>query len=243
MDIEPRLKNGIDEKDILELQIASDSAGETGDVRDVLIIRNVQKWEIGISAKNNHHAVKHSRLSNHIDFGEQWIGIKCSSKYFDIINPIFANLAHLRKNSKAKKTWKSLGNYHKTVYLPILEAFVEELKRIYKIDPEKTARNLVEYLIGNKDYYKEIKSSGKLEIQAFNLHGTLNRAFKSIRPKIETPRIKLPTKIVKIEFKDDSDTTIIVTLDQGWILSFRIHNASSRIEPSLKFDINLISSS
>jgi len=46
---------------------------------------------------------------------------------------------------------------------------------------------------------------------------------------------------VKIGFKDDSDTTIIVTLDQGWILSFRIHNASSRIESSLKFDINLIS--
>ncbi|WP_374110347.1 HaeIII family restriction endonuclease [uncultured Streptococcus sp.] len=29
-------------------------------------------------------------------------------------------------------------------------------------------------------------------------------------------------------------------MDNGWTISFRIHNASSRIEPSLKFDIQLI---
>lgn len=29
-------------------------------------------------------------------------------------------------------------------------------------------------------------------------------------------------------------------MDKGWAISFRIHNASSRIEPSLKFDIQLV---
>lgn len=29
-------------------------------------------------------------------------------------------------------------------------------------------------------------------------------------------------------------------MDNSWQISFRIHNASSRIEPSLKFDIQLI---
>ena len=32
-----------------------------------------------------------------------------------------------------------------------------------------------------------------------------------------------------------------VSLNEGWQISFRIHNASSRVEPSLKFDINLVS--
>ncbi len=68
MDIEPRLSNGLNKNDILELEILSDHHGKSGDVRDVLAIRLLQKWEIGVSAKNNHKAVKHSRLSSNIDF-------------------------------------------------------------------------------------------------------------------------------------------------------------------------------
>jgi HaeIII restriction endonuclease len=68
LDIEPRLSNGISDKDTLQLEIVADKKGQSGDVRDVLAIRLLQKWEIGISAKNNHRAVKHSRLSNDIDF-------------------------------------------------------------------------------------------------------------------------------------------------------------------------------
>lgn len=29
-------------------------------------------------------------------------------------------------------------------------------------------------------------------------------------------------------------------LNNGWQLSFRIHNASSKVEPSLKFDVQFI---
>ena len=70
LDIEPRLSNHINQDDILELEIVADKVGQSGDVRDVLAIRSSQQWEIGISAKNNHRAVKHSRLSNDINFGE-----------------------------------------------------------------------------------------------------------------------------------------------------------------------------
>jgi hypothetical protein len=89
MDIEPRLSNDIDTKDILQLEILSDDHGKSGDVRDVLAIRLLQKWEIGVSAKNNHKAVKHSRLSHLIDFGEKWLGVKVSKEYFDTVIPIF----------------------------------------------------------------------------------------------------------------------------------------------------------
>ena len=240
IDIEPRLSNGIDENDILELEILTDDKGQAGDVRDVVIIRSIQKWEIGISAKNNHKAVKHSRLSNKIDFGEKWIGIKCSKAYFNEINPIFDYLEELRKKSNKTKTWKSLGDYHNIVYVPILEAFKKELLRIYKTNPKVVASKFIEYLIGTKDFYKVIKTKNNIEIQAYNIHGTLNLDFGNIKPKFKTPQIKLPTKILNINFKEDSNTTLIVQLNNSWSLSFRIHNASSRIEPSLKFDINLL---
>ena len=240
IDIEPRLSNGIDENDILELEILTDDKGQAGDVRDVVIIRSIQKWEIGISAKNNHKAVKHSRLSNKIDFGEKWIGIKCSKAYFNEINPIFDYLEELRKKSNKTKTWKSLGDYHNIIYVPILEAFKKELLRIYKTNPKVVASKFIEYLIGTKDFYKVIKTKNNIEIQAYNIHGTLNLDFGNIKPKFKTPQIKLPTKILNINFKEDSNTTLIVQLNNSWSLSFRIHNASSRIEPSLKFDINLL---
>jgi len=241
MDIEPRLSNDIGKDDILQLEILSDNFGKEGDVRDVLAIRLLQKWEIGVSAKNNHKAVKHSRLSSNIDFGEKWLGTKVSKEYFDIVTPIFKNLEKIRKESNATKKWNEIGDYHSSVYVPVLNAFVRELKALYEKD-DTVASKLVSYLIGNKDFYKVIKSKNSVEIQAYNMNGTLNLPFKDIEPKYKTPKVPLPTKIISIDFKEGSKTTIIVTMDNDWILSFRIHNASSRVESSLKFDINLLKS-
>lgn len=242
IDIEPRLSNELTSTDVLQLEIVSDSQGEIGDVRDVLAIRLEQKWEIGISAKNNHHAVKHSRLSDKIDFGKKWIGINCSEEYFDAITPIFSELRRLKQESNSTKKWNTLGNYHTSIYLPILESFKAELLKIYSTNNSTVASTLIEYLIGNKDFYKVIKGNNSVEIVAYNLRGTLNLPFKTVEPKFTTPQVELPTKILDISFKENSDTTIIVTLNKNWKLSFRIHNASSRIEPSLKFDINLLES-
>ena len=242
MDIEPRLSNDIGKTDILQLEILSDNFGKSGDVRDVLAIRLLQKWEIGVSAKNNHHAVKHSRLSASIDFGEKWLGVKTSKEYFDTITPIFNNLEKIRKESGAKKKWNELGDYRSLIYVPILKAFIKELKNLYKKDSTKVASNLIAYLVGNKDFYKVIKVKNSVEIHAYNLNGTLNLPFKDIIPKYKTPKVPLPTEIIDINFKKDSNTTAIVTMNNDWSLSFRIHNASSRVESSLKFDINLLKS-
>uniref|UniRef100_UPI0023F4D489 HaeIII family restriction endonuclease n=1 Tax=Flavobacterium filum TaxID=370974 RepID=UPI0023F4D489 len=142
LDIEPRLANGINEKDILQLEIVADKAGQVGDVRDVLAIRSLQKWEIGISAKNNHRAVKHSRLSNDIDFGQKWLGFPCSAQYFNVVKPIFDNLAKLRKTSKATQKWETLGDYHTSVYVPVLDAFKKELLRLDNENSGIIAENL-----------------------------------------------------------------------------------------------------
>ena len=242
LDIEPRLANQLNEDDLLKLEIVADKKGQSGDVRDVLAIRSSQNWEIGISAKNNHRAVKHSRLSNDINFGEKWLGISSSAEYFTAIKPIFDELDQLRTNSKATKKWSSLEDYHTTVYVPVLTAFKNESQKLDEQNPTLIASRLVEYLIGKQDFYKVIKGKNKVEIQAYNLHGTLNLPFGSVKPKAKVSKLKLPTRLIEIVFQENSKTTLLVTLNEGWQISFRIHNASSRIEPSLKFDINLISS-
>ena len=170
------------------------------------------------------------------------MGMKVSKEYFDTVTPIFDNLEKIRKDSGAKKKWSELGDYHSAIYVPILSAFIKELTNLYKKDSVSVASNLIAYLVGNKDFYKVIKRKNSVEIHAYNLNGTLNLPFKNILPKYKTPKVPLPTEIVDIDFKVNSSTTAIVTMNNDWTLSFRIHNASSRVESSLKFDINLLKS-
>ncbi|MEZ4886312.1 MAG: HaeIII family restriction endonuclease [Chitinophagales bacterium] len=240
IDIEPRLSNGIEENDALVLELVSDKQGQSGDVRDVLMIRSLQKWEIGISAKNNHRAVKHSRLSMKIDFGEKWVGFPCSQNYFNEIRPIFMMLDAIKKKDSSTR-WDSINDMHQKIYIPILNAFRKELLRLDREYPKEVAQNLVKYLVGTEDFYKVIKGNGKVEIQAYNLQGTLNQSFQRIKPKAKIPSLKFPSRLIEIVYQTNSTTTLLVSLNQGWQISFRIHNASSRVEPSLKFDINLIS--
>lgn len=121
-DLEPLILD--DGDDELELKIQSDDKGKEGDVRDVLIIRRGIEWEIGLSVKHNHFAVKHSRLSKNLDFGSKWYGIDCSKQYWEDIKPIFEYLdVEKQKDSK----WSDLPNKEDDVYIPLLNAFKDEL--------------------------------------------------------------------------------------------------------------------
>lgn len=248
MDIEPRLKNALNNKDILLLRLNSDAVGQTGDVRDVLTIRSEQKWEIGISAKHNHRALKHSRLSAKLDFGKKWLGIPCSQQYFDDIKPIFDELSAKRQGSNQTAQWKtSFENISLSVYKPILTAFKTELERLHSDNPKLVSQRLLEYLVGTKDFYKVISNKNIVEIEAYNLHGSLSEPFipseknkNRIASKYTIPKLKLPNQILSIDWV--AQTTLMVAMNNGWQISFRIHNASSRVEASLKFDIQLVSS-
>lgn len=68
IEMEPKIVE--DGSDDLTIFLQPDNIAKTGDIRDVIIIRRDIKWEIGISVKHNHAALKHSRLSQHIDFGK-----------------------------------------------------------------------------------------------------------------------------------------------------------------------------
>lgn len=230
----------------LYLSIQPDSAGIAGDVRDILCFRKQNGWQIGFSCKHNHHAVKHSRLSDTIDFGKEWLGIPCSSEYFDKVIPLFSELRKLRDESKKDgkpMLWDEIDNKVDRYYKPILEAFIEELKRIDYDNKGRVPEALIRYLLGRYDFYKVITDDRNrtTRVEAINIAGTLNANSGKEKPITKVPVLKMPTQFYHIDFKANSDNTIEVVCDEGWQISMRIHNASSRVEPSLKFDVQLVS--
>ena len=220
-------KDNFFNNDYLEIQIQSDQTGKSGDVRDILIKNNSSQTEIGISAKNRHYAVKHSRLSESINFGRDWFEMDCSKEYFENITPIFTELRELK--TKGIK-WRDIPNKKSKYYEPILSAFSKEMTNLYLRDPFQLANGILKYLLGAYDFYKIIKENGSVTIISFNLYGNLNWG----------PKLPIPNRLIEISMKENSDTTLLMTFDKGWQISFRIHNASTIVEPSLKFDIEPI---
>lgn len=224
--------------DILTLYLQIDKRGEEGDVRDIIIERADIKWEIGLSIKHNHLAVKHSRIGKNLDFGAKWYNIPCSQEYWDSVNPVFDYL----EEEKNKGTYfRNLSSKEDNVYVPILNAFIKEIAAQVKINKEIPKR-LVEYLLSRYDFYKVISIDARrlTTIQSFNMYGTLNLPSKVEEPMIKVPVIELPTTLLYIGFKPKSRTTIIMCFENGWQFSFRIHNAKDIVETSLKFDIQII---
>ena len=224
--------------DVVSLEFQKDGAGIAGDVRDIVIRRQDIAWEVGLSVKHNHEAVKHSRLSHRLDFGDEWFHIPCSNTYWNAVTPIFD---YLKKEQINGTAWSQLSNKETDVYIPLLEAFMNEVLASYNLD-QALPRKMVEYLIGVCDYYKVVSIDSKRMtlIHTFNLHGTLNHSSTQKVSAIEVPIVELPTEIIAFRFKPGSSTTVEMYLNNGWELSFRIHNASTIVEPSLKFDIQFI---
>lgn len=216
-----------------------------GDVRDVICFREQNGWETGFSCKHNHRAVKHSRLSDKIDFGKEWLGVPCSQDYFRNVVPLFSKLRAIRDDSKengAPVLWEDIKGKAEVYYYPILEAFVKELDRIAR-ENKGIPERLIRYLIGRNDFYKIITDDKNrtTRVEAINIAGSLNCSSGKEKPITKVPVFRMPNQFYHIGFKPNSDNTIEVVCDEGWQISMRIHNASSRVEPSLKFDVQLMS--
>ena len=155
LEMEPRMSENDDDELVLEFQ--KDGAGIKGDVRDIVVRRDNIKWEIGLSIKHNHDAVKHSRLSYKLNFGKEWFDMPCSDAYWNAVTPIFDML----KNEKDKGTkWSEITEKDEKVYVPLLQAFIDEVNRAYEKD-KNMPRKMIEYLIGKKDYYKIVSRDSK----------------------------------------------------------------------------------
>lgn len=238
---EPHLHLAVAGKHEISLSLQPDHTGATGDVRDVVIAIPERQWEIGISAKHHHEALKHSRLSRKINFGQDWFGVSCTPAYFAKIAPIFDQLEESKRQGLK---WAELPDKKANIYSPLLSAFKDELLTLDQANPGVVAPALVSYLIGHKDFYKVVKLKGKTKVQVFNFNGSLNTPADGQQPEVRLNKLKLPSRIVELRFASDkngtSKTTVNMICDAGWTLSFRMHNARSLVEPSLKFDINLV---
>ncbi|GAA9907010.1 hypothetical protein VN0889_13090 [Helicobacter pylori] len=238
LDCEPLLSEVIgSSQNEITLSLQKDKLGEMGDVRDILIY--FDRFCIGLSIKHNHDALKHSRLSKDLDFGEKWLGVGVSQNYKDTIKPLFERLENAKKEGML---WRDFPNKEQEIYAPLLQAFKKEVLRIDENKKNKVPQKMVEYLLGKYDFYKAIllEREQKTKLEAYHFHNTLNRSVKN-KPKRIIPLSKLPTRMIYFDFKPKSFNTLELVLDEGWSFSLRIHNASSRIEPSLKFDIKLLS--
>lgn len=241
--LEPQLEHG---NGTLTLSIQTDSKGIAGDVRDIVFIRDSTGWEIGVSCKHNHHAVKHSRLSATIDFGKEWLGFPCSQQYFDTIVPIFHELRDMKANAVNNNLplplWSDIPNKSERYYVPILNAFLIELNRLATTHPNVPGK-LIKYMLGRYDFYKVITDDRHrtTRVEAINLAGTLNRPANGHRSIVDISKLKLPSRFYHMGIVPDSDNKIEIICDLGWALTMRIHNASNEVEPSLKFDVQLAS--
>ncbi len=238
LDCEPLLSEVIgSSQNEITLSLQKDKLGEIGDIRDILIY--FDRFCIGLSIKHNHDALKHSRLSKDLDFGEKWLGIGVSQNYKDTIKLLFERLENAKKEGML---WRDFPNKEQEIYAPLLQAFKKEVLRIDKNKKNKVPQKMVEYLLGKYDFYKAIllEREQKTKLEAYHFNNTLNRSVKN-KPKRIIPLSKLPTRMIYFDFKPKSFNTLELVLNEGWSFSLRIHNASSRVEPSLKFDIKLLS--
>ena len=154
------------------------------------------------------------------------------------MKPIFDFL----EEEKRKKTlWKEIINKDKDVYFPLLEAFKIEILKQNK-EEIGLLENMLKYLLGKFDFYKVISIDTKriTRVQSYNLYGTLNQEGVYKKRKIEIPIVILPNRIVSLDFKPGSLNTLELYLNNGWQFTFRIHDASSEVETSLKFDIQIV---
>lgn len=136
----------------------------------------------------------------------------------------------------------TMSGCHTLTIQSLVDAFIKELNRAYETDKTIPAR-LISYLLGIRDFYKVVAVDKKqlTEFQSFNFRGELNKDGKKTKATLIIPKADFPTEIISLRFKPDSKSTAELYLNNGWQLSFRIHNASTIVEPSLKFDIQFVS--
>ncbi len=205
------------------VRFQADNQGQKGDVRDLILETDTGR-QIGLSCKFNHSALKHSRLSDKIDFVRSWnlSDTGCSDAYWSNVLPVFSHL-------RARKgiPWTSIDRAEKAeLYWRVLDAFSAELELVYERNRKDFCNRLVRYLIGNDDFYKVISLSKRVQILANNFNGTL-----------PIPKTLLPDQIIGIDTVNGGKYSKTVRFNRGLTFNFRIHNASSKIEPSFKFDV------
>ena len=211
-------------KGLLFIQSAQD-ARKRADVRDIVV--RYPNYEFGISAKNKSLEQRAPRLSDKIDFGKEWLCKPVSSHYWNKVKPLFQDL---RLKKREGLYWNQLSEKEE-IYRRVILAFRDELMRIQNRTSESNIpEKLVRFILGQFDFYQITKENGAVSIASFNLGKNLGWG----------NRVPLPNRILFCDLEPESNNRLLLVCDRGWQIHFRIHNASSKVEPSLKFSVTIV---
>lgn len=202
------------EDTIIEIERLADGDGKQGDVTDIRIKLKNQKI-INISLKNNHFALKHQRP------GALFSQLKVNDPEQEKI--YYSKLGEIEHNfyQQAKPYSSSIFNEVKKQNYEVIDnlySSVNELVCYYLNRYSSHANNYFQFLIGNKDFIKIIVTKNNLIISDYK-------------------KIPLPLSMTAEVYNKNH---IRVIFDNEYIISMRLHTASSRFfvgkKLSLKFD-------
>lgn len=246
---EPNLEDAADSAS-LTIGLQSDSMGQSGDVRDVLLCKtdpnnHSNNWECGISCKHNHDATKHPRINFQPRakdlFKTSWArSFTMSQEYFDACEKVYDTC---KEGINGSMNWNAVFSEKELasqVYKPINSGLMKSIDDL-KSNPV-FVKEFFTYCMGTNDFYKIImQDKDKLtRLTVFNFSKTLGAPSKNIKKsRFKLNALPFPQKIISVA--QVSDSTFHVNFDEGWAFSFRLHNADSKMKVSgLKYDIRLI---
>jgi hypothetical protein len=206
----------------ISIERMSDDSSKKGDVTDIRII--LSNNIINLSIKHNHLALKHQRPSA--------LAIQCGfakkspedSKYrhfYETTTKDFLNRSMLLKNDAINFS-DIIGVQpdfiNKQLYNPVCNLVCNFLNTHVANSP-RNAEHFFSFIKGTTDFYKINVSHKKIDIYEFAL---------------------LPP-VTSLHAKIKGDSYVDVSFSNDWVISMRLHTASSRIEGiSLKFDSQLL---
>ena len=205
---------------------------------DFLVMCKPIHLKIDLNQRNDKPTVKQSQTNSQLDLGNKCYGIPCSSAYWKEIQSVFD---YRNDNPNKLLNFNELSDKKKDIYIPLLEAFINEIKCQYA-KHKNLPKKLVKHLLGKYDFYKiiYIDKEQNTQIRSYNLHVTFGTANQTQGTAIIIPTASLPTRIVYLDFVPNSQNTIELYMNRGWQFIFRIHNTKTSIKPSLVFNIELI---
>ena len=218
-------------KGVQEVRMQPDRVGQDGDPRDLILMLALRGGELGVSVKLNNAVMKNSRLQRTApNFCDKWgLGCTHSDKYLQRIESSFREVDAAK--AKGARNWNEMRDKQSKVYAPILGAFRDEFSLL--AEDARVCENFARYMIGVCDYYKVMAHLNRKQkavvVQGFNFGGSLSCA-----------KIDLPQSLLSIAPKKGSGTTLHLSFDGGWAFKMRIHNATTRLENSLKWDIGVV---
>ena len=243
-ELEPILVHPEKFKNKMKIRSNSDITGIEESVSDLDLIFGKNKVKIPISAKNNNDSIKHRRLPNTSNLGEDWAGVKWEDQE-KVLQKIEETIKTIPKDEEGKykgfPTWTFCGEKIKSeMYLFIMECLVKYFESIANNPP--AVGSFFKKLTCNEGYYTIERNPvyGNGIIKCFNIDSKLNKKFCADSKHIKMPKIEIPKRIKCVSMDANSVSTCYILFDNDAIISLRIHNKDRKaLVSSLAFDTKI----